>query len=78
MDVIVNNAGIEIGKPLPEISDEEFDRLMRINVNGVFYGIKYAVPALAATQGSIINMSSVAGPRRRATAGRVLRLARRR
>lgn len=61
MDVIVNNAGIEIGKPLPEISDEEFDRLMRINVNGVFYGIKYAVPALAATQGTIINMSSVAG-----------------
>jgi NAD(P)-dependent dehydrogenase (short-subunit alcohol dehydrogenase family) len=61
MDVIVNNAGIEIGKPLPEISDEEFDRLMRINVNGVFYGIKYAVPALAATRGTIINMSSVAG-----------------
>ena len=61
MDVIVNNAGIEIGKPLPEITDEEFDRLMRINVNGVFYGIKYAVPALAATRGSIINMSSVAG-----------------
>jgi len=61
MDVIVNNAGIEIGKPLPEITDEEFDRLMRINVNGVFYGIKYAVPALAATQGCIINMSSVAG-----------------
>jgi NAD(P)-dependent dehydrogenase (short-subunit alcohol dehydrogenase family) len=61
MDVIVNNAGIEIGKPLPEISDEEFDQLMRINVNGVFYGIKYAVPALAATQGTIINMSSVAG-----------------
>jgi NAD(P)-dependent dehydrogenase (short-subunit alcohol dehydrogenase family) len=57
MDVIVNNAGVEIAKPLPEISDEEFDRLMRINVNGVFYGIKYAVPALAATRGSIINMS---------------------
>jgi NAD(P)-dependent dehydrogenase (short-subunit alcohol dehydrogenase family) len=61
MDVIVNNAGIEIGKPLPEITDEEFDRLMRINVSGVFYGIKYAVPALAATRGTIINMSSVAG-----------------
>jgi NAD(P)-dependent dehydrogenase (short-subunit alcohol dehydrogenase family) len=61
MDVIVNNAGIEIGKPLPETSDEEFDRLMRINVSGVFYGIKYAVPALAATRGTIINMSSVAG-----------------
>jgi len=61
LDVMVNNAGIEIGKPLPEISDQEFAQLMAVNVNGVFYGIKYAVPALAQTQGCISNMSSVAG-----------------
>jgi NAD(P)-dependent dehydrogenase (short-subunit alcohol dehydrogenase family) len=34
---------------------------MAVNVHGVFYGIKYSVPALAQTQGCIINMSSVAG-----------------
>ncbi len=61
VDVVINNAGIEIGKPLPEIGDAEFAALMAVNVNGVFYGIKYAVPHLAQTQGSIINMSSVAG-----------------
>lgn len=61
LDVMINNAGIEIGKPIPETSDEEFSRLMEINVNGVFYGIKYAIPALAESQGSIINMSSLAG-----------------
>jgi NAD(P)-dependent dehydrogenase (short-subunit alcohol dehydrogenase family) len=61
LDVMINNAGIEIAKPLPETTDEEFAQLMAVNVNGVFYGIKYAVPALAQTQGSIINMSSVAG-----------------
>ena len=61
LDVMVNNAGVEIGKPIPETSDEEFARLMAVNVNGVFYGIKYAIGALAETRGSIINMSSVAG-----------------
>jgi NAD(P)-dependent dehydrogenase (short-subunit alcohol dehydrogenase family) len=61
LDVMVNNAGIEIGKPIPEISDDEFALLMAINVGGVFYGTKYAVPALAESKGCIINMSSVAG-----------------
>ncbi len=61
LDVMINNAGIEIGKPLPEIGDDEFAQIMAINVGGVFYGIKYAVPALAESKGCILNMSSVAG-----------------
>jgi NAD(P)-dependent dehydrogenase (short-subunit alcohol dehydrogenase family) len=62
LDVAVNNAGIEIGKPLVEHTVEEFDRLMAINVKGVFLGIKHETGALAAAGGgAIVNMSSVAG-----------------
>ena len=61
LDVMVNNAGVEIGKPIPETSDEEFSKLFDVNVKGTFYGIKYAIPALAASQGCIVNLASVAG-----------------
>ncbi len=62
IDVLVNNAGINIRKNIEEMSGEELDRMYRVNIRGPFLGIKYVLPFLkAGGGGSIINMSSVCG-----------------
>ena len=62
LDVLVNNAGITIRKPIEETTEEDWDRIMAINAKGVFLGTKQAIPAMRqAGGGSIINISSVAG-----------------
>lgn len=63
IDVLVNNAGITgVKKPTHEITAGEWDRVMEVNVNGVFYCTKHAVPYMKASGGgSIINVGSVIG-----------------
>jgi len=61
LDIMVNNAGIEIVKPLFHQTEEEFDRLMEINVKGVWLGMRAALAALPQPGGVIVNMSSLAG-----------------
>lgn len=62
LDTLVNNAGIEVVKPLFDNTDEEYERLMAINVKGVFLGMKHALGPLAASgRGAIVNISSLAG-----------------
>ncbi|MCX7607036.1 MAG: SDR family oxidoreductase [Bacteroidia bacterium] len=63
LDIFVANAGIE-GKvlPIPQYDEETFDRVMAVNVKGVWLGLKYALPAIAARGGgSVIILSSLAG-----------------
>jgi cyclopentanol dehydrogenase len=62
LDVLVNNAGIVIRGSIEETSVAEWDRIMAVNMKGVFLGTKYAIPAMRrAGGGSIINISSGAG-----------------
>ena len=62
LDVLVNNAAIQIEKTIEELDPEEWDRLMGVNVKGVYLCSKYAIPELRARGGgSIVNMASVNG-----------------
>ena len=61
--VLINNAGIAgVNKPTHEITEEEWDRVQSVNVKGVFFCTKHAIPHLKlAGGGSIVNLSSIYG-----------------
>src|SRR5499425_2183365 len=62
LNVLVNNAGILFRSRIEETSEQDWDRIMAVNVKGVFLGTKHAIPAVRrAGGGSIINISSTAG-----------------
>lgn len=67
LDILVNNAGVFIGKGIEDISMAEWDKLVAVNMTGVFLGTKMAAPALreaakSSEHGSaIVNLASIAG-----------------
>jgi len=62
LDVLFNNAGIAHRAPVDECTEEDWDRVMAINLKGVFLGSRYAVPVMKRQGGgSIINTASGAG-----------------
>jgi NAD(P)-dependent dehydrogenase (short-subunit alcohol dehydrogenase family) len=67
LDILVNNAGVFWVRPIAGTSLEDFRRMQQVNVEGVFLGLKHAIPAIAERAqrwdggGAIVNLSSVAG-----------------
>ena len=59
LDVLVNNAGIDIEGPLVEMSSSVWDRQLDVNLKGAFLCSKYAIPRMRGRGGAIVNISSV-------------------
>lgn len=61
VDVLVNNAGIQIVGNSQTTSVEEWQRSIDVDLSGAFYCAKYAIPHLKASEGQIVNIGSVRG-----------------
>lgn len=61
LDILVNNAGIGLVGTIEETKPEDFDRLWRVNVEGLYLVTKAAMPLLIQAHGVVVNIGSVAG-----------------
>lgn len=59
IDVLINNAAIQICKPLIETTPEEWDAVMATNLRSAYLGIYYLHPLMRKQGGSVVNVSSV-------------------
>ncbi|QFU77431.1 SDR family oxidoreductase [Halioglobus maricola] len=61
LDILCNIAGIAFSENLTEVTDEQWSLMVGINLNGVFFMSRAAIPHLLESKGNIVNMSSSAG-----------------
>lgn len=62
LDVLVNNAAVQIMGALHECTEEQLDAMLRVNVKGMVFGCKYALPIMMEQRrGAIVSVSSVLG-----------------
>lgn len=59
VDVLVNNAGIELDKPTETVTTEEWDLILNVNLRGAFLLVKELLPLFPPTGASIVNISSI-------------------
>ncbi len=72
IDIVFANAGINgVWAPIEELTPEEWNRTIQVNLNGAFFTVKYAVPFLKRQGGSIIITSSINGTRAFSNSGAV-------
>src|SRR4051794_6776509 len=58
IDVLINNAGIELGGSVVNLTSAEWDRQIAVNLRGIFLMSKYSIPKMREQGGAIVNISS--------------------
>lgn len=61
LDVLINCAGVWVEGPTTEMTEEQWDRTIDVNLKGTFFACRFAIPHLLRTHGCIVNLSSDAG-----------------
>ena len=61
LDVLVNCAGVWVEGPTAEMTEEQWDRTIDVNLKGTFFACRFAIPHLERAEGCIVNLSSDAG-----------------
>jgi meso-butanediol dehydrogenase/(S,S)-butanediol dehydrogenase/diacetyl reductase len=61
LDILINNAGVAVEGDIMQTSEEDFDRVLAVNVAGYFHMAKAAMPELVKVRGAIVMTSSVSG-----------------
>jgi len=61
LDALVNCAGLWVEGPTDTMTEDDWDRVVSVNLKGTFFCCRYAIPELRKTQGCIVNVSSEAG-----------------
>ncbi|SUB17025.1 3-oxoacyl-[acyl-carrier-protein] reductase FabG [Pantoea agglomerans] len=61
VDVLVNNAGVIVQGRIHEVDLDAWKTLMKTDLDGVFHGVHYFMPALLKNKGNVVNISSVSG-----------------
>ena len=63
IDILVNGAGTTVRRMIPEMSPEDWDRVIAVNLTGSFNGIQAVLPYMRRRGGAIVNVASIAGQR---------------
>ena len=61
IDILVNNAGLGALSETPEMPEEMWDQVFAINIKAIYLFCKYAIPAMRAQGGAIVNVASISG-----------------